>query len=456
MDSADLKNLQTSMAAQVTKIHQHATQLSTVGRGVEELSKRQEDFQASVTSQVNHLAGQLHQVLLRLDTAPPATPPAENPAAAPTGPVAPISLRLAPPEKFSGNSGDCRTFLVQCDLHFKLNPAAFESDQAKVAFIVSHLTGRAAAWATAEWSSSRSRRLLCGIPTFKGHFVSHARRCWENAASPRVEFSINNQTVTHGVLIDSGADESLMDWSLARQNQVKTIPLTHPVTASALDGRRLFRVTHCTEPIQINQSDGLETLWRRKHLEDEQRRQEEQRRIKKLQEEYDQEREKYEEKRKEDQIKREQEEKERKELEENYKKELENMKKKYEDEARENAEEFNQFKEKHMKEFEAEKKDHEEELKDKDKQYDVLKALKANNEKEERKKHLKEISDLVKNVNIWNLTKIRTLLDTQKEEIEKAKNEGEKEHLQKKHEEQISELIQTLVNKTGNSRCSIS
>ncbi|CAK6949351.1 hypothetical protein FSCOSCO3_A016615 [Scomber scombrus] len=67
----------------------------------------------------------------------------------------------------------------------------------------------------------------------------------------QVEFSINNQTVTHGVLIDSGADESLMDWSLARQNQVKTIPLTHPVTASALDGRRLFRVTHCTEPIQI-------------------------------------------------------------------------------------------------------------------------------------------------------------------------------------------------------------
>lgn len=45
-----------------------------------------------------------------------------------------------------------RIFLVQCDLHFRHNPAAFVSDQAKVAFIVSHLTGRAAAWATAEWS----------------------------------------------------------------------------------------------------------------------------------------------------------------------------------------------------------------------------------------------------------------------------------------------------------------
>lgn len=39
--------------------------------------------------------------------------------------MAPTALRLAPPEKFSGDSGDCRTFLVQCDLHFKLNPGAF-------------------------------------------------------------------------------------------------------------------------------------------------------------------------------------------------------------------------------------------------------------------------------------------------------------------------------------------
>ena len=153
MDSADPKNLQTALSAQSTKIHQQETQLSSVSRGVQELSRRQEEFQASVTSQVNHLASQLHQVLSQLGTAPPATPPAETPAAAPvTGPVVHMSLRLAPPEKFSGDSGDCRTFLVQCDLHFRHNPAAFESDQAKVAFMVSHLTGRAAAWATAEWS----------------------------------------------------------------------------------------------------------------------------------------------------------------------------------------------------------------------------------------------------------------------------------------------------------------
>ena len=134
-------------------IHQHEAQLSTVSRGVMDLTKCQVDFQASVTTQINHLAGQLHQVLQRLGPSPPETPPAEIPVAAPTANQdAPLNLRLASPEKFSGDLGDCRTFLVQCDLHFKHNPAAFVSDRAKVAFMLSHLTGRAAAWATAEWS----------------------------------------------------------------------------------------------------------------------------------------------------------------------------------------------------------------------------------------------------------------------------------------------------------------
>ncbi|XP_053180806.1 GTPase IMAP family member 8-like [Scomber japonicus] len=179
-------------------------------------------------------------------------------------------------------------------------------------------------------------------------------------------------------------------------------------------------------------------MWEKRKQEDEQKRQEEQRRIKKikkLKEEYEQEREEYEKKRKEeDQIRRQKEEKERKELEENYEKKMENVKKKYEAEAREKAEEFNEFKEKLMKEFEALKKDHEEQLKDKDKQYDVLKALKANNENEQKKKYQRQISQLEK-------------------EMEKVENEGEKENLQKKHEEEISDLIQTLMK--DDSKCPI-
>lgn len=67
----------------------------------------------------------------------------------------------------------------------------------------------------------------------------------------QVDICINNQTIDQGVLIDSGADESLIDWGLVKQLKIKTVPLSHPVSASALDGRLLFTVTHCTEPIRI-------------------------------------------------------------------------------------------------------------------------------------------------------------------------------------------------------------
>lgn len=71
----------------------------------------------------------------------------------------------------------------------------------------------------------------------------------------QVTFSVQGRTVSQGVLIDSGADESFMDWTLARLCQVKSVPLTRPVNASALDGCLLFKVTHRTEPIQVTLND---------------------------------------------------------------------------------------------------------------------------------------------------------------------------------------------------------
>ncbi|KAK5897509.1 hypothetical protein CesoFtcFv8_010566 [Champsocephalus esox] len=164
MDSGNPKTLQTALSAQGNIIYQHQEQLKTISHGVKDLSDHQEDFQTSVTSQVNHLAEQLHRVLTHLEatsTAPiPAMPPDANPTANQAEvSFSPVPPRLASPEKYSGESGHCRTFLVQCDLHYKLNPAAFVSDEAKIAFMVSHLTGRAAAWATAEWSRDSS---ICG------------------------------------------------------------------------------------------------------------------------------------------------------------------------------------------------------------------------------------------------------------------------------------------------------
>lgn len=46
--------------------------------------------------------------------------------------------------------------------------------------------------------------------------------------------------MTLGTLIDSGADESLMDWALAVKLNLKTELLSQPIEASALDGSLLF------------------------------------------------------------------------------------------------------------------------------------------------------------------------------------------------------------------------
>lgn len=60
-------------------------------------------------------------------------------------PPPPIPSHLPPPkpEEFSGDSGDCKVFLVQCGLHFELQAAAYPADHSKVAFVLSQLAGRA-------------------------------------------------------------------------------------------------------------------------------------------------------------------------------------------------------------------------------------------------------------------------------------------------------------------------
>ena len=83
-------------------------------------------------------------------------------------------------------------------------------------------------------------------------------------SSPRaltgIKVKHHDTTVCLGVLIDSGADESLMDWDFVSKLNLKTEQLSQPIEASALDGSVIFRVTHKTEPLTVIIGDHQELM----------------------------------------------------------------------------------------------------------------------------------------------------------------------------------------------------
>ncbi|XP_077058450.1 uncharacterized protein LOC143711048 [Siphateles boraxobius] len=144
--------------------------------------------------------------------------------------------------------------------------------------------------------------------------------------------------------------------------------------------------------------------WDKRVREEEKRREEEREKLKKLEGAFERERKDEEEKRKiEDKARREQEERERKEMEEEYKRKLNDMKRTYEDEARKQAEDFNEFREKYKKDFRALmvkhdlemqelKFKHEKECLENKNEYSVLSEQSVHKEKDlkEKMKHIEE------------------------------------------------------------------
>lgn len=61
--------------------------------------------------------------------------------------------RLPPPERYGGDPGTCRAFLTACEMHFALQPRTYATERARVAFVISHLTGPALQWGTTAWSA---------------------------------------------------------------------------------------------------------------------------------------------------------------------------------------------------------------------------------------------------------------------------------------------------------------
>ena len=69
------------------------------------------------------------------------------------------------------------------------------------------------------------------------------------------------ESLTVGALIDSGADECLIDVALARQAGIPLEPVETVLSAQALDGHSLDKITHRTSPISLTLSGNhVETI----------------------------------------------------------------------------------------------------------------------------------------------------------------------------------------------------
>ena len=118
MDSADSDPLRAALQVQAKRINQQEEQLSSFCTGVREMSARHESFQASISGQMGHsltalsvcCGGSTHLFVSRLTQSRRGFLQSLLQSLATQA----LMTDMANPEPFSGDSGNCKPFLVQC------------------------------------------------------------------------------------------------------------------------------------------------------------------------------------------------------------------------------------------------------------------------------------------------------------------------------------------------------
>ena len=86
-----------------------------------------------------------------LSSKPLQYPPATSGATPQSSPASREPCLPPPPQRYVGEPGSCLAFLSQCSLIFELEPSSFPSDRSRIAYLMTLMSGRALAWATAVW-----------------------------------------------------------------------------------------------------------------------------------------------------------------------------------------------------------------------------------------------------------------------------------------------------------------
>ncbi|KAK7152413.1 hypothetical protein R3I93_010584 [Phoxinus phoxinus] len=121
--------LSTAFKAQASQLATHHRQLTHLTSLTEELVKAVQSLQKPTEE-------------IPVQVAPVLSPAADS---------AFSSTRISLPEKYEGDPGKCKGFMLQCSMYLARQPAQYATDMDKITFICSLLTGRALEWITAVW-----------------------------------------------------------------------------------------------------------------------------------------------------------------------------------------------------------------------------------------------------------------------------------------------------------------
>lgn len=112
-----------------------------------------QDQQVALAALINELRQDVRGLAAVIPYSPanPQNPPIPQPDTLPTPPNPSPQPNREPklqlPNRYDGEVGKCRGFLVQCMVAFRAQPTRYMTEDARVAFILSLLTGAALAWA---------------------------------------------------------------------------------------------------------------------------------------------------------------------------------------------------------------------------------------------------------------------------------------------------------------------
>lgn len=189
MNPAESETLKQALASQAAKVHQHDSSLHQIMDHLQQLA-----------TSVAQLGNQLAAMRDQLDAAhanpvaPQQADQISTPASLAREPFIPI------PARYGGDLGTCSQFLHQCSLVFSQQPNTYATQEAKVAFIMSLLTGQAAAWALA--ISSQHANLRSDYL----HFTEEMKRVFDHPVKGRqavghlLDMQQGNQSVSQYAL----------------------------------------------------------------------------------------------------------------------------------------------------------------------------------------------------------------------------------------------------------------